>query len=190
MSGQIPYNNSFRPNCVDRQNYKELFDFGYGFSTNITTYKHMDCPAHCIKTIFEVAIQTYYEFFTFFDAFSQNISYLPLGSVSLDDLKNGTQSDIQIRNNENENNEINSAKKEPTTYRYWSMYYAETDVKVSTTSQLINVPTFISSIGGNLGLFVGFSFISAFFFIYNCLGKRGKSNVVRISIIGEHPNRR
>ena len=49
------------------------------------------------------------------------------------------------------------------------MYYSTTDIKVSTTSKLISLSTFISSIGGNLGLFVGFSFLSTFFFFYNFL---------------------
>ena len=49
------------------------------------------------------------------------------------------------------------------------MYYSTTDVKVLTTSKLISLSSFISSIGGNLGLFVGFSFLSTFFFFYNFL---------------------
>ena len=59
--------------------------------------------------------------------------------------------------------------------RVISMYYATTEVKVSTTSKLINIFNFISSVGGNLGLFLnfrGFSFISGFFFIFECLEKR------------------
>lgn len=178
MLGEITYNDSFKPSCADHQNYKEIFDFGNDFSTNITTYKHTKCPAHCKKTIFDVRTQTYDDT-TFVDIFAEDPQDI-----------NGTQNDIQIATETNENNEINSTEKEPTTYRYLAMYYATTDVKISTTSKLINVSTFISSVGGNLGLFVGFSFISGFFFIYNCLEKRGKSNVVRISIIGEHPNRR
>ena len=49
------------------------------------------------------------------------------------------------------------------------LYYSTTDIKVSTTSKLISLSSFISSIGGNLGLFVGFSFLSTFFFFYNFL---------------------
>ena len=57
-------------------------------------------------------------------------------------------------------------------FRIVSMYFTTTDVKISTTSKLMNVFTFISSVGGNLGLFVGFSFISGIFFIFECLEKR------------------
>ena len=49
------------------------------------------------------------------------------------------------------------------------MYYSTTDIKVSTTSKLISLSSFISCIGGNLGLFVGFSFLSTFFYFYSFL---------------------
>merc|ERR1719414_1227180 len=61
--------------------------------------------------------------------------------------------------------DVSAAKKEPT--RAIFMYYSSTDITVSTTSKLISLSSFISSIGGNLGLFVGFSFLSVFFFIHN-----------------------
>ena len=41
------------------------------------------------------------------------------------------------------------------------LYYSTMDVKVSTTVNLIDVPTFVGSIGGNLGLFLGFSFLGS-----------------------------
>ena len=59
--------------------------------------------------------------------------------------------------------------------RIISMYFATTEVKVSTTSKLINIFNFISSVGGNLGLFLnfrGFSFLGGFFFIFKCLQRR------------------
>lgn len=49
--------------------------------------------------------------------------------------------------------------------------YATTSIKVTTTSKLIDTATFISSVGGNLGLFVGFSFTSMFFIIYDKIEK-------------------
>ena len=48
-----------------------------------------------------------------------------------------------------------------------TIYYATTDINVSSTSKLIDLPTFISSVGGNLGLFVGFSVLGALFSIYD-----------------------
>lgn len=55
------------------------------------------------------------------------------------------------------------------TLRRISIYYYKTTVQVSTTSKLFSFSSFISSIGGNLGLFVGFSFISAILFICNMI---------------------
>ena len=49
--------------------------------------------------------------------------------------------------------------------------YATTGIKVTTTSKLIDVSSFISSVGGNLGLFVGFSFTSMFFIMYDKIEK-------------------
>ena len=70
--------------------------------------------------------------------------------------------DIQEGKDENENSTEAPA-------RAIYLYYSTTDIKVSTTSKLISLSSFISSIGGNLGLFVGFSFLSTFFFFYNFL---------------------
>ena len=47
----------------------------------------------------------------------------------------------------------------------FSFYYSKMDVKVSSIIDLIDLPTFIGSVGGNLGLFVGFSFLGCIFFI-------------------------
>ena len=67
----------------------------------------------------------------------------------------------------NTNNQTNNVENEIKNYRYLSLYYGTTDVKVSTTSELIDFSTFISNVGGNLGLFVGFSVLGGFFFIYD-----------------------
>ena len=55
--------------------------------------------------------------------------------------------------------------------RYIIMYYSNEDVKIYTTSELVTFSSFISSIGGNLGLFVGFSFIGVVLFVCNLLEK-------------------
>ena len=55
--------------------------------------------------------------------------------------------------------------------RWIYMSYSTTKVKISTTSRLIEFASFVGSVGGNLGLFVGFSFISMFFFVYEQLEK-------------------
>ena len=52
-----------------------------------------------------------------------------------------------------------------------AIYYPSTNVDVSTSSKLISFSSFVSSIGGNLGLFVGFSFISTILFIFKVIEK-------------------
>ena len=65
--------------------------------------------------------------------------------------------------------------------RYINMYYSTTNVKISTTSKLLNLSSFISSVGGNLGLFVGFSFLSAVTCLFKLL-ERSTRKVVRQSM--------
>ena len=57
-------------------------------------------------------------------------------------------------------------------YRYIDISYSKTIVTVKTISKLIDFPTLISSVGGNLGLFVGFSFINVLYFFYRLIEKR------------------
>ena len=52
------------------------------------------------------------------------------------------------------------------TMRNIAIYYSTTDVKISTTTKLLSASNFVSGIGGNLGLFVGFSFIHAINFLF------------------------
>ena len=59
-----------------------------------------------------------------------------------------------------------------------SLYYGTTDVRVFSTSALIDLPTFISNVGGNLGLFIGFSLLGAFFSIYDFIDALfGRANI-------------
>ena len=73
---------------------------------------------------------------------------------------------------EQENGEAQMVRKLTNTSRKIVISYATRTVKVITTSRLIDLPSFISSVGGNLGLFVGFSFINMFFFLYEEIEKR------------------
>ena len=74
---------------------------------------------------------------------------------------------LSFINIEETTNDENTAKKDSS--RAIFMYYSTTDIKVSTTSKLISLSSFISSIGGNLGLFCGFSFLSSFFYVYRII---------------------
>ena len=50
--------------------------------------------------------------------------------------------------------------------RYIYIYYMTSDETTYTSSLMIDSATFISSIGGNLGLFLGFSFLGILFPVY------------------------
>lgn len=59
--------------------------------------------------------------------------------------------------------------------------FLKTDVDVSEEIQLHNVPNFISSVGGNLGLFIGFSFLSVLLRFFEFTRKLQLNNLVRTS---------
>ena len=122
--------------------------------------------AHCQKRTYSVGVQTY-----------DTMSFVYMPSEANDDANDqSTNNNITTDNNtfsKSGNDEINKTEKETEPgYRYVTMYYSTANVKISTRSKLINLSTFISSTGGNLGLFVGFSFISGFFYIYGLLENR------------------
>ena len=99
--------------------------------------------APCEKATYDVGIQTY-------------------DSLSRINIK---------KENDTKTNQTQTTKKKPPVRRVF-IYYSTNDVKVSTTSKLIDLHTFISNIGGNLGLFVGFSFLSGLFCIYDLVALR------------------
>ena len=53
--------------------------------------------------------------------------------------------------------------------RHVFLYYSTTDETTLTSELMIDLPSFISAIGGNLGLFLGFSFMGVIFSFYNML---------------------
>ena len=126
--------------------------------------------AHCQKAKYDIGWQTY-------DALSQ-IAIQKDTPERVNKTKDAEQESKREENETTENNtknQTNSDKKETDNYRYLSLYYGTTDVKVSTTSELIDFSTFISNVGGNLGLFVGFSVLGGFFFIYDIISSYCRS---------------
>ena len=49
------------------------------------------------------------------------------------------------------------------------LYYSTTDETTMTSEVMIDLPSFISAVGGNLGLFLGFSFMGVVFSFYNMI---------------------
>ena len=74
-------------------------------------------------------------------------------------------------------NNANKNKSEISMPRALYFYYATADVKVSTTSLKIDFNTFISNVGGNLGLFVGFSVLGGLFFVYDFIASHVCKNM-------------
>ena len=59
--------------------------------------------------------------------------------------------------------------------RLINLFYSSTDVKVSTTSLKVDINTFVSNVGGSLGLFIGFSVLGGVFFVYDIISSKTKS---------------
>ena len=57
------------------------------------------------------------------------------------------------------------------------LFYTTTDLKVFTTSIKIDFNTFISNVGGSLGLFIGFSVLGGFLFVYDVISSQISSNI-------------
>ena len=73
------------------------------------------------------------------------------------------------------NKSVNSSQmsEAATSYpRYVYVYYSTSDETTYTSNLLIDLPTFISSTGGNLGLFLGFSFMGMLFSLYEWIEQR------------------
>ena len=68
--------------------------------------------------------------------------------------------------------------------RYIYIYYITSDETTYTSSLMIDWPTFISSIGGNLGLFLGFSFLGILFPMYEKI-EQGISDIILTKRINE-----
>ena len=113
--------------------------------------------ALCKKSRYRVGIQT-------FDKLSFVSIKDPTPNSTLD--KNITS---KTSKDSSENGKDN--QKENTPSRAIYIYYSTTNVRLSSTSKLVSLSSFISSIGGNLGLFIGFSFMSVLLYVYKCLLK-------------------
>ena len=66
---------------------------------------------------------------------------------------------------------MNVNKTADTTTSHFILRFFSTEVEVSEKIEMMNVNSFISSVGGNLGLFIGFSFLSTLFIIHDVIGK-------------------
>ena len=51
--------------------------------------------------------------------------------------------------------------------KFIMFYYSTTELKIQTKELLLNFPNFLSAVGGNLGMFIGFSFLGFFSAFYD-----------------------
>ena len=127
-------------------------------STNILVHWRL-FSEQVLKLIKKKSIISIFHFLSFYKAHCQQATF-DVGIQTYDAL-----SKINIREEED-------SIREEEDRRHISIYYATTGVRVSTTSALIDLATFISNVGGNLGLFVEFSILGGLFFVYDFLAVR------------------
>ena len=51
------------------------------------------------------------------------------------------------------------------------LYYSTTEIKVKSSELLVTFSSFVSAVGGNLGIFIGFSFLGFFTKFYDMIQK-------------------
>ena len=51
------------------------------------------------------------------------------------------------------------------------LYYSTTEIKVKSSELLVTFSSFVSAVGGNLGIFIGFSFLGFFTKFYDMIKK-------------------
>ena len=87
-------------------------------------------------------------------------SYDTKSEINFDELL--STDDVAIDKNGTVGNEV----------RLINLFYSTTDEVISTTSLMVDFNTFVSNVGGSLGLFLEFSFIAGFYFIYDLISSR------------------
>ena len=75
-----------------------------------------------------------------------------------------------------------SSKENHTSFtRSINMYYTTADVATFTEDQLIDFSGFVSAVGGNLGLFLGFSFLGMLFSLYEYIENKVASKSTQLA---------
>ena len=85
--------------------------------------------------------------------------------VQCNDTDALSNNETKISSNTEDNQE--SVEEEPLEMRFFYMYYTTADETEFNTDKLIDLASFIGSVGGNLGLFLGFSFLGMLFPLYD-----------------------
>ena len=120
--------------------------------------------AHCQTSAYDVGVQVY-----------DLLSGVNIGG----DISNATtETSSNVNDSNKPKNKTKKTKKSKiSSTRSLNIYFATTDVKVYTTSYKIDLNTFISNVGGNLGLFVGFSVLGGLFSIFDFIASHVCKNM-------------
>ena len=105
----------------------------------------------CIFYRYETHILSYDEFAT-----------LSISSEIEDDSKGQDQITVEHEDGERSEGSANVPK-------FIMFYYSTTELKIETKELLLNFPNFLSAVGGNLGMFIGFSFLGFFSAFYDMM---------------------
>ena len=95
-------------------------------------------------------------------------------TFALNELDINEYSDIDINGTGLSSNQEDH--REQNDHRLIYLFYTSTDVTVSTTSLGVDFNTFVSNVGGSLGLFIGFSVLGGFFFVFDIISSKVMSN--------------
>ena len=69
----------------------------------------------------------------------------------------------------NEHKDSKRSKGSTSVPKFIMFYYSTTELKIQTKELLLNFPNFLSAVGGNLGMFIGFSFLGFFSAFYDMI---------------------
>ena len=95
--------------------------------------------------------------------------YMAPSEGNLEIQNNNTESYEYDNETETLSNETTSnyVDEEPLKMRFFYMYYTTADETEFNTDEMIDLATFIGSVGGTLGLYLGFSFLGMLFPLYD-----------------------
>jgi len=144
MKGSLNYKEEEKPTCTASDDYKLANDISMNYATAASSFTHQKCLAPC-------QLAKYSAGFTAYDTKSE---------INLDELL--STEDVGVDKNGTAGSEV----------RLINLFYSTTDEVISTTSLMVDFNTFVSNVGGSLGLFLEFSFIAGFYFIYDLISSR------------------
>ena len=188
MRGSLNYIEEEKPTCTAFDNYQLAQDISRNYATAASAFSHQKClgtlqiksrSLSYIQDITRIALSTQFSLI-FHSAPCRSAKYSAgftaydsISTFSLDDLR-GIE-DVEINRNGTANstdpmNDDHNGKQDE--FRLINLFYSTTDEIISTTELKCDFNTFVSNVGGSLGLFVEFSVLGGFYIIYDLISSR------------------